>query len=236
MNLQRKTIVSLLLVCVSIFTGCAKMDLKADRFTLELGEDPADYASQYVSVKDADLEDVNFDFSKVNTDKVGEYQATAKLKKKTKEFMLEVKDTTAPKITLKKDIQIQAGEALEITDVIAKVTEKSKEVTVKYSDQEHVIKNEKKKISGVSVQAEVLQFDTEGTYEESLTVNDAQGNEKKYSFTVSVEKSQAQKAAEETQRMLEEQQKRQAENNSSNSQKTNGGDWIAELSVAQQAN
>lgn len=236
MNLQRKTILSLLLVCVSIFTGCAKMDLKADRFTLEIGEDPADYASQYVSVKDADLEDVNFDFSKVNTDKVGEYQATAKLKKKTKEFMLEVKDTTAPKITLKKDIQIQAGEALEITDVIAKVTEKSKEVTVKYSDQEHVIKNEKKKISGVSVQAEVLQFDTEGTYEESLTVNDAQGNEKKYSFTVSVEKSQAQKAAEETQRMLEEQQKRQAENNSSNSQKTNGGDWIAELSVAQQAN
>lgn len=198
MNLQRKTIVSLLLVCVSIFTGCAKMDLKADRFTLELGEDPADYASQYVSVKGADLEDVNFDFSKVNTDKV--------------------------------------GEALEITDVITRVIEKSKEVTVKYSDQEHVIKNEKKKISGVSVQAEVLQFDTEGTYEESLTVNDAQGNEKKYSFTVSVEKSQAQKAAEETQRMLEEQQKRQAENNSSNSQKTNGGDWIAELSVAQQAN
>lgn len=198
MNLQRKTILSLLLVCVSIFTGCAKMDLKADRFTLEIGEDPADYASQYVSVKGADLEDVNFDFSKVNTDKV--------------------------------------GEALEITDVITRVTEKSKEVTVKYSDQEHVIKNEKKKISGVSVQAEVLQFDTEGTYEESLTVNDAQGNEKKYSFTVSVEKSQAQKAAEETQRMLEEQQKRQAENNSSNSQKTNGGDWIAELSVAQQAN
>lgn len=198
MNLQRKTILSLLLVCVSIFTGCAKMDLKADRFTLEIGEDPADYASQYVSVKGADLEDVNFDFSKVNTDKV--------------------------------------GEALEITDVITRVIEKSKEVTVKYSDQEHVIKNEKKKISGVSVQAEVLQFDTEGTYEESLTVNDAQGNEKKYSFTVSVEKSQAQKAAEETQRMLEEQQKRQAENNSSNSQKTNGGDWIAELSVAQQAN
>ena len=198
MNLQRKTILSLLLVCVSIFTGCAKMDLKADRFTLEIGEDPADYASQYVSVKGADLEDVNFDFSKVNTDKV--------------------------------------GEALEITDVITRVIEKSKEVTVKYSDQEHVIKNEKNKISGVSVQAEVLQFDTEGTYEESLTVNDAQGNEKKYSFTVSVEKSQAQKAAEETQRMLEEQQKRQAENNSSNSQKTNGGDWIAELSVAQQAN
>lgn len=198
MNLQRKTILSLLLVCVSIFTGCAKMDLKADRFTLEIGEDPADYASQYVSVKGADLEDVNFDFSKVNTDKV--------------------------------------GEALEITDVITRVIEKSKEVTVKYSDQEHVIKNEKKKISGVSVQAEVLQFDTEGTYEESLTVNDAQGNEKKYSFTVSVEKSQAQKAAEETQRMLEEQQKRQAENNSSNSQKSNGGDWIAELSVAQQAN
>lgn len=198
MNLQRKTILSLLLVCVSIFTGCAKMDLKADRFTLEIGEDPADYASQYVSVKGADLEDVNFDFSKVNTDKV--------------------------------------GEALEITDVITRVIEKSKEVTVKYSDQEHVKKNEKKKISGVSVQAEVLQFDTEGTYEESLTVNDAQGNEKKYSFTVSVEKSQAQKAAEETQRMLEEQQKRQAENNSSNSQKTNGGDWIAELSVAQQAN
>lgn len=153
MNLQRKTILSLLLVCVSIFTGCAKMDLKADRFTLEIGEDPADYASQYVSVKGADLEDVNFDFSKVNTDKV--------------------------------------GEALEITDVITRVTEKSKEVTVKYSDQENVIKNEKKKISGVSVQAEVLQFDTEGTYEESLTVNDAQGNERGYSFTVSVEKSQA---------------------------------------------
>ena len=97
MNLQRKTILSLLLVCVSIFTGCAKMDLKADRFTLEIGEDPADYASQYVSVKGADLEDVNFDFSKVNTDKV--------------------------------------GEALEITDVITRVTEKSKEVTVKYSDK-----------------------------------------------------------------------------------------------------
>ena len=182
MNLQRKTMLSLLLACASIFTGCAKMDLKADRFTLELGEDPADYESQYVSVKGADLEDVNFDFSKVKTDKVGEYQATAKLKKKTKEFMLEVKDTTAPKITLKRDIQIQAGEALEITDVIAKLTEKSKEVNVKYSDQEHVIKNEKKKISGVFVQAEVLQFDTEGTYEESLTVNDTQGNKKEYSL------------------------------------------------------
>lgn len=181
----------ILVITIFFFTGCVRMDLKADRFTLELGEDPADYESQYVSVKGADLEDVNFDFSKVNTDKVGEYQATAKLKKKSKEFMLEVKDTTAPKITLKKDIQIQAGEALEITDVIDKVTEKSKEVNVKYSDQEHVIKNEKKKISGVFVQAEVLQFDTEGTYEESLTVNDAQGNKKEYSFTVNVEKSQA---------------------------------------------
>ena len=78
MKLQRKTMLSLLLACASIFTGCAKMDLKADRFTLELGEDPA----------------------------------TAKLKKKSKEFMLEVKDTTAPKITVKKDIQIQVGEAL----------------------------------------------------------------------------------------------------------------------------
>lgn len=181
----------IILVITIFFPDCAKMDLKADRFTLELGKEPADYESQYVSVKGVDLEDVNFDFSKVNTDKVGEYQATAKLKKKTKEFMLEVKDTTAPKITLKRDIQIQVGEALEITDVIAKVTEKSKEVNVKYSDQEHVIKNEKKKISGVSVQAEVLQFDTEGTYEESLTVNDAQGNKKEYSFTVNVEKSQA---------------------------------------------
>lgn len=195
----------IILVITIFFTGCARMDLKADRFTLELGEDPADYESQYVSVKGVDLEDVNFDFSKVKTDKVGEYPATAKLKKKTKEFVLEVKDTTAPKITLKRDIQIQVGEALEITDVIAKVTEKSKEVNVKYSDQEHVIKNEKKKISGVSVQAEVLQFDTEGTYEESLTVNDAQGNEKEYSFTVNVEKSQAQKAAEEKQRLSEEQ-------------------------------
>ena len=62
--------------------------------------------------------------------------------------MLEVKDTTAPKITLKKDIQIQAGEALEITDVIAKVTEKSKEVNVKYSDQEHVKKMKRRKYPG----------------------------------------------------------------------------------------
>ena len=57
MKLQRKTMLSLLLACASIFTGCAKMDLKEDRFTLELGEDPA----------------------------------TAKLKKKSKEFMLEVR-------------------------------------------------------------------------------------------------------------------------------------------------
>lgn len=114
MKLQRKTMLSLLLACASIFTGCAKMDLKEDRFTLELGEDPA----------------------------------TAKLKKKTKEFMLEVKDTTAPKITLKRDIQIQVGEALEITDVIAKVTEKSKEINVKYSDQEHVKKMKRRKYPG----------------------------------------------------------------------------------------
>lgn len=46
MKLQRKTMLSLLLACASIFTGCAKMDLKSDRFTLELGEDPADYESQ----------------------------------------------------------------------------------------------------------------------------------------------------------------------------------------------
>ena len=52
MKLQRKTMLSLLLAYASIFTGCAKMDLKADRFTLELGEDPADYESQYVSVKE----------------------------------------------------------------------------------------------------------------------------------------------------------------------------------------
>lgn len=88
-------------------TGCGnKLTLSDDSFTLELGDSPENHTASYVDVKDEkELNKISFDFSKVDTMKVGEYKATASIGSTKKTFHIEVEDTTAPKAAAKAENQ-----------------------------------------------------------------------------------------------------------------------------------
>lgn len=88
--------VAVIAIATGIITN-QKPEQTATTATVEAGEEfnpaPADYfTGKHVN-------DIKFDTKKVNTDKVGEYKATATYKKHSYEITVKVEDTTAPTLT-----------------------------------------------------------------------------------------------------------------------------------------
>ena len=117
-------------------TGCGnKLALTDDSFTLELGDNPENHTASYVDVKDEkELNKISFDFSKVDTMKVGEYEAAASIGKTKKTFHIDVEDTTAPKAAAKAEIKTGVNMPVYAEDMIDSITELSGKVSVTFKD------------------------------------------------------------------------------------------------------
>lgn len=117
-------------------TGCGnKLTLSDDSFTLELGDSPENHTASYVDVKDEkELNKISFDFSKVDTMKVGEYKATASIGSTKKTFHIDVEDTTAPKAAAKAEIKTGVNMPVYAEDMIDSITELSGKISVTFKD------------------------------------------------------------------------------------------------------
>lgn len=94
-------IAAIVAITVGIVIVNQKPELATSTVTIEAGEEFKPEAKDFFKGKHSG--DVKIDTSKVDTDKVGEYEATATYKKHNYTITVKVEDTTAPTITAKSE-------------------------------------------------------------------------------------------------------------------------------------
>lgn len=100
---MRKKVVVLFLTALTtaaVFTGCG-IKQTADTVTVEAGQELVLNATDFFNVKEEKADGITFDISKVDINKVGEYDVTAAYKKDTFTIKVTVEDTTAPMVEMK---------------------------------------------------------------------------------------------------------------------------------------
>lgn len=99
--MNRKIIIIVSVLVLITFGGCGSTKQIKDSVTVEAGEKLILDASDFFETNN--FEDIVFDYSTVNTSKVGEYTVTATDKKDTYTISVTVVDTIAPKFELAKN-------------------------------------------------------------------------------------------------------------------------------------
>ena len=152
---MKKRIITLLTTTMMItsilgVTGCGKSDklvMDKTEFDLELGEDPSQNYTPYIpSSYDGDINDLRFDFSKVDYNKTGTYEATLTLEEEVEKFKITVVDTIAPEVEVKKDIKVLVNNPLMASSILTNITECSQNVTVEFDDYLGAEKNKTERI------------------------------------------------------------------------------------------
>lgn len=181
--MKRKAIVSTVATGISVAVLCGfcyisnTFELKQDEFVVEYGSTLDTSPRAYVDANEAILKETEVDLSQVDGKKVGEYSATATYGRKQLDFKIKVEDTVKPEIQLAENVHGIAGK--EISGVLEKATDAAgiKLITVKEGQVgDTVIKPEDLK----------LKYDTPGTYENTVTVEDNNGNKTEQSFSVKI--------------------------------------------------
>ena len=140
-----------------------KLNLKADPFPLEAGEALSEDVKVYADMTwKQDEKKASMDFSKVDTEKIGSYEAAVVLSGKRYPFTVEVADTKAPEGTLKEETAIVAkGSEVNAADFLSEVTDAT-EVAIVFAEGESFSKT---KI-----------YEETGEFKEKLKLTDEAGN------------------------------------------------------------
>ena len=246
-----------MLLVVFGLTGCARMDIKSNSFTLELGDNPNQYKAEYVKLKGAEMDQVEFDFSEVDYNKIGIYQAKATFGKQIEEFFIEVKDTVAPQITYHNEVTAEKGEIISLKDIIISVMEKSGMVMADFEGMENKVSADMLTIDGISFGNIELLYEEAGEYDETLVISDNSGNSSSYKLHIMVIEDESEACEDDVEMEIIATEQAQAEQGETEViQETavvesvsdgesvpqnvlpveTGVDWVSGLSVAQQTN
>ena len=169
-------------------------ELKADNVYVELGDKLSQNIENYITGGEKALAGATLDVSDVDTSSVGTYKAFVMYGKKELEFSVNVEDTTAPDVKLQNDgnFQIITGETLSGKDIVAEMDDLSGISSVTFSDAVKVDEEEKEKdlLSAVTIS-----YDTDGTYNNMVTVTDNNGNITKKDIIIHVVEDYAKHAS-----------------------------------------
>ena len=169
------TVAAVLIIGVSAATYgyMTKYELKSNEVHVELGEALNMDAAAYIDAREKVLSDTQIDFSNVDTDKVGNYDATATYKDKTLDFTVVIEDTVKPAVKMKNDGQVQAiaGQELLASDMIEEMTDLSGIASISFGDSfvEHPEAED-------LLQTLSLYYEAEGDYTNTITISDNNGN------------------------------------------------------------
>ena len=202
---MKKRLITLLtttMMITSIFgvTGCGakadKLTMDKSNFDLELGEDPSQNYTPYIpSTYKGDINDLRFDFSKVDYNKTGTYEATLTLEEEVEKFKITVVDTIAPEVEVKKDIKVLANNPLMASSILTNITECSQNVTVEFDDYLGAEKNKTESatpIGNVNLNGDTsIVYTAVGEYDNGITVTDENGNSSHYDIHVVVKENPA---------------------------------------------
>ena len=161
-----------------------KVELKKDQITAEYGSKMPTNAEYYMEGNKIALKGVKIDVSKVDTEKVGTYDATATKGKKAYQFTVTVKDTVKPEVVLKDYLYAIAGKELKSSDMIKEVSDLAGIKSLSFKDAQVEVKDAKDSKDTVPVIA--LKYDKAGTQKNTLTVEDNNGNMTEVEFDLNV--------------------------------------------------
>lgn len=115
--------------------GCGnELELITNEVTIELGGQLDENVNTYVNIDNIDANNVELDFSGVDTTKVGTYVGYVKNGDDALEIKINVEDTTAPIAVMKDGIVIKVDERLSVEDIVDSVDEASGKVTVTFTE------------------------------------------------------------------------------------------------------
>ncbi len=161
-----------------------RYSLKKDTVTIELGDSLSNSASEYINARKKAVDGTTIDFSDVDFDKIGEYEAVASYGKKQKKFKVVVEDTTAPSIKKKESLpSVIVGKEVLLTDLIESVSDKGQIVSVTLKDS-----SDKEITSGKGVSELKFTPDTVGKVTYKVVVIDESKNESSEDLELNVSK------------------------------------------------
>jgi len=105
-----------------ILTACGRVEVAqtADSLTVELGENLEINVSDYFTVSESEaLVEFVVDDTKVDINKVGSYDVTVAFEDERYNIVVNVKDTTAPIVTLKELGTYNEGDTIKISDIVS---------------------------------------------------------------------------------------------------------------------
>ena len=143
-----------------------KLNLKADPFPLEAGEALSEDVKVYADMTwKKDEKKAFMDFSKVDQERIGSYEAAVVLSGKRYPFTVEVADTKAPEGTLKEEtMTVTKGSEVKAADLLSEVTDVTK-VTVMFAEGDSF--------------SETKTYEETGEFMENLKLTDEAGNSSK---------------------------------------------------------
>ena len=176
-------VVAVIAIATGIVITNQKPKQTATTATVEAGEEFKPAPADYFTGKHA--KDIKFDTKKVDTDKVGEYKATATYKKHSYTITVKVEDTTAPTLTATttdpvytKDITtIKPEDYVTVEDVSDTTT------TITGYQKMDTIDAEP------TVEATTTVPEEEGFYKATITATDASNNESNTTITLVYDKT-----------------------------------------------
>lgn len=184
---------AIVLILTLVLTGCVWKDFNVyepiqKTFVMELGDKLSKKPEDYIQAGNKKaLEKTKLNMKDVDNMKTGAYQAEATYKEKRAVFEIEVKDTTAPKITLTDQAEgykAIVGKKVPARELIGTVEDLSNEIKTITVDEEYCGKKDtdsKEKLD----QFEIL-CPKVGEQEVTVTAADGSGNTATKKFTMKV--------------------------------------------------
>lgn len=164
-------IAAIIAITVGIIIVNQKPELATSSVTIEAGEEFKPEAKDFFKGKHSG--DVTIDTSKVDTDKVGEYEATATYKKHNYTITVKVEDTTAPTITAKSEEPVYTKDLTAIKPEDYVTVEDVSDTTVAFTGYQKMDALN----AEPATEATAAVPEEEGFYKATITATDKSGNE-----------------------------------------------------------
>lgn len=153
---------------------------KENNYVVEYGESLSTNPADYIAGNETAVENTKLDLSRVDTTKVGTYQAYATYKDKTVQFKVKVQDSKNPEITLNDAANIIVNRDVKASDLVKSVTDKSGIKSIQFSGCD--IKKED--VNDLSKYT--LSFPKAGENKIEVMAEDNNGNQSKKEINVKV--------------------------------------------------
>ena len=176
-------IAAIVAITVGIVIFNQKPELATSTVTIEAGEEFKPEAKDFF--KGNHSGDVKIDTSKVDTDKVGEYEATATYKKHNYTITVKVEDTTAPTITAKSEDPVYTKDVTAVNAEDYVTVEDVSDTTVAFTGYQKMDALD----AEPNTEATATVPEEEGFYKATITATDKSGNESDTTVTLVYDKT-----------------------------------------------